>query len=187
MAALYKCGGIERPWTTGDNVNLAVGQGDLQATPLQVAVAYSALANNGTIVRPHLGAAIEDGNGVPIQELAAKPKRKVKIDAADRAVVLDGLHRAATEESGTSADVFKGWPSEYKLYGKTGTVERPPNPDQSWYACFVKDGNRPIVVVVTVERGGFGAETAAPAARLILSQWFDVKDTEFKAGSDQSN
>ena len=43
------------------------------------------------------------------------------------------------------------------------------------------------MVVVTVERGGFGAETAAPAARLILSQWFDVKDREFKAGSDQSN
>jgi len=187
MAALYKCGGVERTWTTGDNVNLAVGQGDLQATPLQVAVAYSALANNGTIVKPHFGQAIEDGNGVTIQELPNKPKRKVKIDPEARAVVLDGLHRAATEEQGTSADVFKGWPKEYKLYGKTGTVERPPNPDQSWYACFVKDGDRPIVIVVTVERGGFGAETAAPAARLILSQWFDVKDREFKAGTDQSN
>ena len=50
QAALYECGGVERGWSTGDNVNLAVGQGDLQATPLQVAVAYSALANNGTIV-----------------------------------------------------------------------------------------------------------------------------------------
>src|SRR4051812_22125285 len=185
--ALYKCGGVERTWVTGDNVNLAVGQGDLQATPLQVAVAYSALANGGTIVRPHLGQAIEDGNGVTIQELPNKPRRKVKIDPQDRAVVLEGLPRAATEENGPSADVFKGWPKEYPLYGKTGTVERPPNPDQSWYTCFVKDGGKPIVVIVTVERGGFGAETAAPAARLILSQWFDVKDTEFKAGSDQSN
>ena len=79
----------------GDNVNLAVGQGDLQATPLQVAVAYSALANNGTIVRPHLGKAIEDGNGVTLQELRYKPRRKVKIDQRDRQVVLDGLRRAA--------------------------------------------------------------------------------------------
>jgi len=187
VPALYKCGGVERSWTTGDNVNLAVGQGDLQATPLQVAVAYSALANNGTIVKPHLGQAIEDGNGVTIQELPNKPRRKIKIDPEDRAVVLEGLHRAASEDGGTSADVFKGFPSEYKIYGKTGTVERQPNPDQAWYACFVKDGGKPIVVVVTVERGGFGAETAAPAARLILSQWFDVKDREFKAGSDQSN
>ena len=174
--ALYKCGGVERTWTTGDNVNLAVGQGDLQATPLQVAVAYSALANGGTIVKPHLGQAIEDGNGVTVQELPVKPGKKIKIDPQDRAVVLDGLHRAATEDGGTSADVFKGFPKTYtQLYGKTGTVERQPNPDQAWYACFVKDGGKPIVVVVTVERGGFGAETAAPAARLILSQWFDVK------------
>ena len=63
---------------------------------------------------------------------------------------------------------------EFPIYGKTGTAERPPNPDQSWYACFVKDKGRPIVVVVTVEKGGFGAETAAPAARKILSEWFDV-------------
>ena len=49
-----------RPWTDGDKVNLAVGQGDLQATPLQMAVAYSALANGGRVVRPHLGAAVED-------------------------------------------------------------------------------------------------------------------------------
>ncbi len=186
QAALYECGGYDKPWTTGDSVNLAVGQGDLQATPLQVAVAYAALANGGTIVTPHLGKAIEDGNGVPIQELPAKPKKKIKIDAHDRQVVLDGLRRAASEEGGTSADIFKNFP--YKVYGKTGTVERQPNPDQSWYACFVKDGGKPIVVVVTIERGGFGAETAAPAARLILSQWLGVKkDLEFKAGSDQSN
>ena len=73
--ALYACGGIERPWTTGDNVNLAVGQGDLQATPLQLAVAYSALANGGKIVTPHLGKAIEDGNGVAARRSsAAKPR-----------------------------------------------------------------------------------------------------------------
>ena len=51
FAALKKCGGIERPWSTGDNVNLAVGQGDLQATPLQMATAYSAIANGGRVVR----------------------------------------------------------------------------------------------------------------------------------------
>ena len=62
-AALYACGGIERPWSQGDNVNLAVGQGDLQATPLQLATAYSTVANGGRVVRPHLGQAVEDGAG----------------------------------------------------------------------------------------------------------------------------
>ena len=134
-------------------------------------------------MQPHLGQAIEDGNGVTLQELRYKPRRKVKLNQRDRQVVLDGLRRAANEEKGTSADVFKGWPKQYTVYGKTGTAERAPNPDQAWYACFVKDGGRPIVVVVTVEKGGFGAATAAPAARLILSEWFDVSDHEFHAGT----
>ena len=99
MAALYKCGGIERTWTTGDNVNLAVGQGDLQATPLQVAVAYSALANNGTIVRPHLGQAIEDGNGVTVQELPHQAEAQDQDrPAATARSCSTGLHRAASED-----------------------------------------------------------------------------------------
>jgi penicillin-binding protein 2 len=181
--ALYKCGGIDKPWTPGDNVNLAVGQGDLQATPLQLAVAYSAIANDGTIVTPHLGKSVEDGNGFPIHDIQTDPKRKIKLSERDRGVVLSGLKRAASEQDGTSADVFKGWPKRYTVYGKTGTAERGPNPDQAWYACFVNDPQHPIVVVVTVEKGGFGAETAAPAARLILSKWFGVKDNVFHAGS----
>ncbi|MDA0181228.1 penicillin-binding protein 2 [Solirubrobacter phytolaccae] len=183
-AALFACGGIERGWSGGDNVNLAVGQGDLQATPLQVAVAYAALENGGTIVRPHLGKAIEDGNGVTLQEFRPKAKRKVKMSSRDREAVLSGLRSAAQSDGGTSADVWEGWPmDEYPIYGKTGTAERQPNPDQAWYACFVKDKGRPIVVVVTVEKGGFGAATAAPAARMILSEWFDVGDRDFHAGS----
>jgi penicillin-binding protein 2 len=182
-AALFKCGGIEKPWTPGDNVNLAVGQGDLEATPLQLATAYSALENGGTVVRPHLGKAVEDSLGRTVQTLHYKPRRRVHMDPGYRQTILDGLRRAANDKGGTSADVFSGWPKQYTVYGKTGTAERGINPDQAWYACFVRDPARPIVVVVTVEKGGFGAETAAPAARLILSQWFDIGDRTFHAGS----
>ena len=60
--------------------------------------------------------------------------------------------------------------------GKTGTAERPGHGDQSWYVCYAPaaGGKGPIVVAVTVEQGGWGASAAAPAARLILSQWFNV-------------
>jgi len=186
--ALYKCGGIERPWTTGDNVSLAVGQGDLQTTPLQLAEAYSTIVNGGKVVRPHLGMRIEDGNGVLLEELRMPIRRRVHFDPGYRDAIMQGLHGAATAAGGTSADVFAGFPQRYRdiLYGKTGTAERQPNPDQSWYACYVADPLKPIVVVTTIERGGFGAETAAPAARLILDQWFDVKDNGFHVGSDQS-
>jgi penicillin-binding protein 2 len=183
--ALYACGGIERPWSAGDNVNLAVGQGDLQATPLQLATAYSTIINGGRVVRPHLGLQIEDGAGRLIEEIRKPPRRRVNFDPANRAAIMAGLRAAATEPGGTSYDVFKGFP--YPVYGKTGTAERYPNADQSWYVCYVPHPTRPIVVVTTVERGGFGAETAAPAARLILNEWFDLRDDEFVAGSDQSN
>jgi penicillin-binding protein 2 len=187
--ALYKCGGIERPWTTGDNVSLAVGQGDLQATPLQLAEAYTTIVNGGKVVRPHLGLRIEDGNGVLLEELRTPIRRRVRFDPAYRDAIMAGLHGAATAAGGTSADVFANFPQRYRnvLYGKTGTAERQPNPDQSWYACYVADPLRPIVIVTTIERGGFGAETAAPAARLILDEWFNIKDNGFHTGDDQSN
>lgn len=181
--ALFACGGIEKPWTPGDNVNLAVGQGDLQATPLQLATAYAALENDGTVVRPHLGDAIEDGLGRTVQEIHRPARRHIHMDPTSRAAILTGLHEAATQSGGTSADVFKGFPLNSELYGKTGTAERGTEPDQAWYACFVKDPSRPIVVVVTIERGGFGATTAAPVARLILSQWFHINDNTFHAGA----
>jgi len=182
--ALYACGGIERPWSTGDNVNLAVGQGDLQATPLQLATAYSTVANGGRVVRPHLGSAVEDGAGRLVQQIRRPPRRKVEFSEANRQAIMDGLRGAASDENGTSADVFKGFP--YPVYGKTGTAERAPNPDQSWYAAYVPHPTRPIMVVTTVERGGFGAETAAPAARLILAEWFHLSDRSFHAGSSQT-
>jgi penicillin-binding protein 2 len=182
--ALFKCGGIERPWSQGDNVNLAIGQGDLLATPLQMATAYSTLATGGDVPRPHLGAAVEDGHGRVIQEIRKSSKRHVKIDQRYLDVVMQGLLGATTDPKGTSADVFKGFP--YKVYGKTGTAEHPGQADQSWYACYVPQGSRSIVVVVTIEKGGFGAESAAPAARLILSKWFGLGEHDFKVGSSQT-
>jgi penicillin-binding protein 2 len=186
-AALFACGGIERPWTAGDNVNLAVGQGDLQATPLQLATAYATIANGGKVVRPHLGQQVEDGQGRLVEEIRTPLRRRVEFDPSHRDAIMAGLHGAVTAANGTSSDVFADFDYRDVLYGKTGTAERQPNPDQSWYACFVDHPTRPIVVVTTIERGGFGAETAAPAARLILNEWFDLHDNEFKAGSDQSN
>ena len=185
FAALTACGGIERPWSTGDSVNLSVGQGDLQATPLQMAVAYAALYNRGKVVRPHLGLAVEDAQGRLVEEIEIAPKRHVQIEEAHRQAILDGLQQAAMSPGGTSYDVFSGFAGgRLTIYGKTGTVERPGQPDQSWYAAIVPHPNRPIVVVVTVEKGGFGAETAAPAARLILEKWFLGRDdAEFKQGS----
>ena len=166
-----------RPWSTGDNVNLSVGQGDLLASPLQMAVAYSTIANRGRVVRPHLGMEVDDTQGRLIQEIDPPASRRVKIPDAFRNAIMSGLHAAASAPGGTSADVWAGWPQgRLPVFGKTGTAQRGNGvTDQSWYVCYIQDHNRPIVVAVTIERGGWGASAAAPAARLIASKWFGVK------------
>src|SRR5215204_3828452 len=184
QAALFACGGVERGWSGGDNVNLAVGQGDLQATPLQLAVAYAALANGGRVVTPHLGQEVQDGAGRQLEEIRKPLQRRIDMDPVQLDAIRSGLLAAATQPGGTSSDVFAGFP--LPVYGKTGTAERQPNADQSWYACWVDDPTRPIVVVVTVEEGGFGAEAAAPAARLILEKWFGVGTGEFVQGASRT-
>jgi penicillin-binding protein 2 len=165
----------DRPWSVGDNINFSIGQGDLQATPLQLARAYAAIANGGTLVEPHLGMRVEGADGEPIQELEHDGARKLDIEDEHRSAIMEGLHAAATEEGGTSASVFADFPIE--VAGKTGTAEKGEGrPDQSWYAALAPYPSPKYVVVATFEAGGFGAETAAPAVREILAALFEVED-----------
>jgi penicillin-binding protein 2 len=113
----------DRPWSAGDNINLSVGQGDLQATPLQMAVAYATVANQGMVPRPHLAQRIEDANGRVVQEVTPAPRRQLDISPETRSSILDGLQAAAMEPTGTSYGVFGGFP--VPVAGKTGTAERP--------------------------------------------------------------
>jgi penicillin-binding protein 2 len=181
-----------RPWSVGDNMHLAVGQGDLLTSPLQMAVAYSTLATafssggEGTVVRPHLGMEIDDEKGRLVQALSFPPVRHVHLNPSDVSLVMEGIHQAASQPGGTSADVWAGWNQEqHPVYGKTGTAEHVGKEDQSWYICYLPDPARPIVIAVTVEQGGFGAETAAPIARLIASQWFG-KPKRFVSGASKT-
>lgn len=168
-----------RPWSIGDNVNLSIGQGDLQATPLQMATAYAGLANGGKVPRPHLGLARQNDKGVPVAPIIPAPGRRIDIPSEYRDTIMSGLHAAASETGGTSADVFGGWnQSRFPVFGKTGTVQVDGKQDQSWYVAYSYDGGpnkRPLVVAVTVEEGGFGAARAAPIACQILKSWFTKK------------
>jgi penicillin-binding protein 2 len=175
-----------RPWSVGDNISLAVGQGDVQVTPLQLAVAYSAIANGGKIVLPHLGLDVENPDGTVLQRIDPPPARYIHIDPTYLATIREGLHDAAQTAGGTSDDVFGNFPEP--VYGKTGTAQYNGQQDYSWYACFVPASatNTPIAVVVTVEQGGFGAVAAAPVARELLSQWFFGKPGTYVAGSSKT-
>jgi len=178
--------GTNRPWSIGDNINLAVGQGDVQATPLQLAVVYAALANGGTIVRPHVGASIQNQDGTVLQNISPPASSHIAINPIYLETIRQGLRDAASLAGGTSAAVFSKFPEQ--VYGKTGTAQYTGQNDYSWYACFVPASatTKPIVVVVHVEQGGFGAVAAAPVAREILSQWFFGKPGPYLAGSSHT-
>jgi penicillin-binding protein 2 len=162
----------DRPWSVGDNVNLAVGQGDLEADPLQMAIAYAALGNGGKVLRPHLGDDVESATGRVIEEIRPSPRRQIDISPTTRDTIMTGLTRAAMEPGGTSYPVFGHFP--FDVAGKTGTAQRPNQADQSWYIVLAPARNPQIVVAVTLERGGFGADTAAPVAARILEHYFKL-------------
>jgi penicillin-binding protein 2 len=170
----------ERPWSVGDNINLSVGQGDLLASPLQMAVAYAAVANGGRVLRPRLGLRIEDATGRALQQLDAPTARRVNIKPEYRSAILEGLHDAASAPGGTSTPVFQGFP--IPIAGKTGTAQHTGKADQSWYVALAPYPNPRYVVAVTDEAGGFGADTAAPMTRRILAALFDVKESGLVQG-----
>lgn len=179
--SLGECGWQNRPWSTGDNVNLSVGQGDLAANPLQMAVAYAAIANGGKVLRPRLGLRIENSAGQAEQNVRAPTARRLKIPAEYRQAILDGLRGAASADGGTSTLVFETFPIE--IAGKTGTAEKGAGrADQSWYVALAPWPDPKYVVAVTDEAGGFGAETAAPMARLILAELFNVDEDQLVTG-----
>jgi penicillin-binding protein 2 len=168
-------GETDRPWSVGDNIQLATGQGDLQTNPLQMAIAYATVANGGTVPTPHVGLEVQDAAGRVLKEFDPKPRRHIHFDPEFRAAILEGLHEAAQEPGGTSFSVFGGFP--VPVAGKTGTAERPGHADQSWYIVLAPYPNPRIVTAVTIEEGGFGVESAAPAALQILEAYFHKHTT----------
>jgi penicillin-binding protein 2 len=184
--SLGVCGFVDRPWSVGDNVNLAVGQGDIAVNPLQMAVAYATIANGGRVLRPRLGQRIENSAGQAQQVLRAPTARKLKISDANRQAILDGLRGAASAPGGTSTPVFQSFPVD--IAGKTGTAEKGAGrADQSWYVALAPWPDPKYVVAVTDEAGGFGADTAAPMARRILAELFNVDEQQLVQGGGPSD
>ena len=156
-------------WYSGDSVNLAVGQGDLVVTPLQLANAYVALANGGTLWQPHVGGAINDvlhSTSTPVQ---ARKVGEVDIPAAARSAIVQGLERVVGVEEGTASGAFAGFPlAQFPLAGKTGTAEVRDKQDTSLFVAFGPTHSPRYVAAVVMEESGFGSSAAAPVVRRIF-------------------
>lgn len=155
----------------------------MQVTPLQLAVVYSAVANGGTIVRPHLASDVQSPDGTVLHMINPAAARHLAVNPSDLQTIQQGLRNAASQPGGTSADVMRNFPEP--VYGQAGTARYAGQPDYAWYACYVPPSatRKPIVVIVHIDRGGFGDVAAAPVARQILSQWFLGHPGPYKPGS----
>ena len=154
-----------RKWLPGDTVNIAIGQGDFLATPLQVASAYAGIANHGTLMRPHVLKEVLDSQGEVARSFEFESTHEPEMSDTDRAV----MHRAlvAVIEEGTGHSAFRGF--EESVAGKTGTAEVAGKDDYAWFAAYAPARDPQYVVAVVIEQGGHGGSVAGPAARQILS------------------
>jgi penicillin-binding protein 2 len=153
----------------GDALNFAVGQGTVTVSPLQLAVAYGALANGGTLFSPRLGKAIVGPDGSLVQKIDA-PSTKLQVPASVLSYERDALSRVVSEQGGTGYGAFLGFPlDKYAVAGKTGTAEVQGKIDTAWFASFSGPVGQPAqyAVVVMVSQGGQGGVTSAPAVRQI--------------------
>lgn len=161
----------DRYWGVGRWVNVAIGQGDVLATPIQIAAAYAAIQNGGTLVEPHLALEASMQNGETVKDLSGGEEEEVDVTGRQLSATLEGL-RAVTEPGGTAAAAFEDNP--LSVAGKTGTAESGDGEADSigWFAGWAEDQQDPVVVVTMVEGAG-GDQVAAPAVSRVLEEHHD--------------
>jgi len=155
-------------WFTGDNVNLAVGQGEMVLTPLQLANAYATFANGGTLYAPHVGGAVLNQSQA-VRTIDSKVLKKVDLAPAVREPLLAGFRGVVGDPKGTAFGAFSGFPlPRFPVAGKTGTAEVGGKQDTSLFVAFAPVERPKYVVAVVMEEAGLGASAAAPVVRRIM-------------------
>jgi penicillin-binding protein 2 len=165
-------------WYIGDTYNLAIGQGNLQATPLQLLVATSAIANGGTIYKPRLVSEIIDINGASIEKTKPEAVTENLISSEYLSTIREGMRRVVSE--GTACCQIKN-DVPVSVSGKTGTAEtssagfdgkNPRTKPHAYFTSYAPSDNPQIAMVVMVENSGEGAEYAVPITNDILKWYF---------------
>lgn len=158
-------------WRPGDPINMVIGQGTLLTTPLQIANMMVAVANGGTLYKPHVIARISSLADGTEKTFPAEVRSKLPVSAGTLASIRQALVRVTTDKNGTANTAFKN--SKITVAGKTGTAEvfKTGEP-HSWFAAYAPAENPKIAIVVFAEHGGEGSSTAAPIVREIVEKYF---------------
>lgn len=166
-------GGVYRG---GDEVNLAIGQGDTVVTPLQVATAYAAVANGGTLWAPQIAKGVVSSSGKVVKLYKPKSNGKLPVSAANLAFLREAFSEVTSKPYGTGYNPFKGFPlGQIPVAAKTGTGQAS-NGQQStsWFATFAPANKPKYAVVMMVSQGGTGASTSAPSVRRIYEAIYGI-------------
>ena len=171
------------PWQSGDTLSVAIGQGANQITPLQLLMAYAALANGGTLYTPFYVEKIASAEGEPTKRFVPIPRGQVPLSNKNRELLIEALSEVVNSPSGT------GWRarlSHIEVAGKTGTAQvvgigkalRQSTifKDHAWFVAFAPKNEARIAVVVLVEHGGHGGSAAAPVAKKIISRFCELEE-----------
>ncbi|MCL2324736.1 MAG: penicillin-binding protein 2 [Actinomycetia bacterium] len=157
-------------WVPGDTVNLSIGQGDMLATPLQMAVAYSAIANDGVVMTPHILKSVANSEG---QSVYIYKPQKAKVQPSVSAASLETIHTALIDvtsaASGTASSAFRDYRPQ--VAGKTGTAQVLGKDDYGWFVGYAPADAPRFCVALVVEQSGDSSVTS-PAARQIFEALF---------------
>ncbi|HEY3111824.1 MAG TPA: penicillin-binding protein 2, partial [Chloroflexota bacterium] len=145
---------LKEEWVVGDAVNMAIGQGYVDATPLQVANVYSTIANGGVLRAPLLIKSISPGDGRPSREFQAQERKRVSVSGQNLAAIRESLKKVATV--GTASYAFANPPYRIPIAAKTGSAENQNENDHAWFAAFGPADAPTVVVTVMVEGGQHG-------------------------------
>ena len=192
------CGTKDGPiWLPGYTINMSIGQGDLIATPLQMAVATSAIANGGAVMRPRVAMQVArpDKNDVeqPLRTFDPHEVARLPLDEYELSMIQQGMEQVISGAQGTARSAFSGFPvGNIPVAGKTGTSELGDvgplaNLQDAWFVSYAPANDPKYVIVVYLEKSGNGGESAAPIARQIYEGLFGLDDSlDVQLGQDES-
>jgi len=156
--------GVEQQWLPRDAVNMAIGQGDVLATPLQMANLVAAVANGGTLYRPRLVRQIRSLVEGVVQDVPPEILGQLPVSTTDLQIVHRALEAVITE--GTAKRAFSN--ASVRMAGKSGTAEAPPAASHAWFVGYAPANDPQIAVAVVLEHGGEGGADAAPLFRQVV-------------------
>jgi penicillin-binding protein 2 len=169
-------------WSVGDTINVSIGQGHLECSPLQLTCAMAAIANRGTLYRPRLVRGFGSGNGEDFEEVEPEVVHELNISEENLEIVRQGMLRTVTE--GTAWDRFPRTGDDIPIAGKTGTSDFGVAVDGSYlqhhasFCAFAPYDDPEIAVTVIIPGGGEGSTFAVPVADAVLAAYFGREPLE---------